>query len=105
MAIDPIDPNLAQPIEPVKPGEVGSASKPSLTTEGKSFGDVLSESIQEVNRMQIEADSAIEKLATGEKDFAEVVNAVEKADLAFSTLMQIRNRLVDAYQEIMRIRT
>jgi len=103
--VQPIDPNAARPIEPVVPGSV-SGTGPVKNADGKTFNDVLAESIQEVNRMQLEADTAIEKLATGEiKDLSEVVSAVEKADLAFSTLMQIRNRLVEAYQEIMRIRT
>ena len=102
--VEPIDPNVARPIEPIEPGQVGS-SKPATNAEGKTFSEVLTESIQEVNRMQLDADTAIEKLATGEiKDLTEVVSAMQKAELTFSTLMQIRNRLVDAYQEIMRIR-
>ena len=104
--VEPVDMNAARPVEPAMPSGPSSPQAPLKTADGKTFGDVLADSIREVNRMQVEADSAIEKLATGQiKDVSEVVSAVEKADLAFSTLMQVRNKLVDAYQEIMRIRT
>ena len=86
----------AGPAGPGAPGEVG----------GKSFGDFLSEKIGQVNELQQNADQAIEDLATGkEQDLTKVVGAVEKANLAFQMMVQIRNRLVEAYQEMMRIRT
>lgn len=70
------------------------------------FKDLLKQSIKEVNAMKIEADDLQQKLATGEiKDVAQVVHAVEKADLAFKLLMQIRNKLTSAYEEVMRMRT
>jgi len=70
-----------------------------------SFGDILLDSIQEANRLQNSADAAIQKLAAGQTgDVAGVMTAVEKADLAFRTLMQVRNKLVDAYDELMRLR-
>ena len=104
--MEPIDPNAMGPVEPVEPGRPSGLSGPVRNADGKTFADVLADSISEVNRMQVEADTAIEKLATGEiKDLSEVVSAAQKADLAFSTLMQVRNRLIEAYQEIMRIRT
>lgn len=58
-----------------------------------------------VNDMQLQADQAMNRLATGETDnVAEVMTAVEQADLAFQLLMQIRNKLVDAHQEIRQMR-
>lgn len=70
-----------------------------------SFRDILADSIQQVNVRQQEADRAIEALTTGETtNLAEVMSAVEKADLAFRTLMQFRNKLVSAYQEINNLR-
>ena len=69
------------------------------------FKDILSKEISQVNNLQIEAESAINKLATGKtKNTAEVMVAVEKADIAFKSLMAIRNKIVDAYKEIHQMR-
>ena len=70
-----------------------------------SFKDVLKKSIQEVNELQKEADEAIQDLALGKRDdYSGVITAVQKADIAFRTLMQVRNKLIDAYQEFNRMR-
>lgn len=72
---------------------------------GASFKDFLLDSIKEVNSMQQQADHAVEALATGgDVSPAEVLTAVQKADLAFRMMMQIRNKLVAAYDEIKNIR-
>lgn len=72
---------------------------------GQDFKDLLMKSINEVNRLQNEADQATVNLATGETDnVTEVFTAVKKAELAFQTLMQIRNKLMDAYDEIKQMR-
>jgi flagellar hook-basal body complex protein FliE len=69
------------------------------------FKDVLIDSIQQVNSMQLEADQAVETLFTGgEVNPAEVLTAVQKADLAFRLTMQMRNKLMEVYQEIKDIR-
>ena len=68
---------------------------------GPSFGDVLLDSLDEVRRLQDEAAEGVEKLVTGETQNAdEVFSAVRKADIAFSLLMEIRNKLTDAYREM-----
>lgn len=96
---------------PIKPFE--GPSRPDLVREARkagepaapSFREILKDSIQQVNIRQQDADKAIEDLATGKsEDVAAVMTAVEKADLAFRTLMQFRNKLVDAYQEINNMR-
>jgi flagellar hook-basal body complex protein FliE len=70
-----------------------------------SFKDMLLDSIGEVNGMQQEADQAVESLMTGEDvNPAEVLTAVQKADMAFRMMMQIRNKLVAAYDEVKSIR-
>jgi len=84
------------------PGGIPLAGKTSAPD--KSFKEVLGEKINEVNDMLVKKDIAIEDLATGKTDnVAEVLTAVEKADIAFKALMQIRNKLVDAYKEIERM--
>ena len=70
-----------------------------------SFKDMLLESIQEVNQMQQDADRAVEAMSVGDDvNPAQVLTAVQKADLAFRMMMQVRNKLVDAYAEIKDIR-
>jgi flagellar hook-basal body complex protein FliE len=72
---------------------------------GPAFKDLLVDSIQQVNTMQLEADQAVETLFTGgEISPAEVLTAVQKADLAFRLTMQMRNKLMEVYQEIKDIR-
>ena len=61
-------------------------------------------SIQEVNSMQQAADKAVEKLATGGNvSPAEVLTAVQKADIAFHLMMQVRNKLVQAFEDVQKI--
>jgi flagellar hook-basal body complex protein FliE len=73
--------------------------------DGKSFNEMLGESIAEVNKYQLDAERATQALATGQTDnIDQVLIAVRKADLAFRTLMQIRNKIIDAYDELMRMR-
>ncbi len=94
--------NAGQPLGPVGPA---GAPKPASQTEGKSFRDLLLDSLDQVNRLQQEAAQGVEKVATGETDnLAEVFTAVRKADVAFSLLMEMRNKLVDAYREIQQMR-
>ncbi len=72
---------------------------------GKPFKDVLLDSIREVNSMQQDANRAVEQLATGEDVTpAEVLTAVQKADIAFKMMIQVRNKIVAAYQEVQNIR-
>lgn len=81
------------------------SSKSTGLSEGKSFKDFLVDSIEEVNSMQQDADRAIGQLATGENVTpAEVLTAVQKADIAFQMMMQVRNKIVAAYQEVQNIR-
>ncbi len=73
--------------------------------EGPSFKDFLVDSIKQVNTMQQDADAAVETLFIGgDINPAEVLTAVQKADLAFRMMMQIRNKLVQAYEEVQNIR-
>lgn len=79
--------------------------KPQAPADGPAFKDYLLGSIQEVNSMQQAADRAVEQLATGgEANPAEVLTAVQKADIAFRMMLQIRNKIVQAYQEVQNIR-
>ena len=80
----------------------------STTQQGEnaSFKNFLLDSIQEVNSMQQEADQAVEAMmtGTGEANPAEVLTAVQKADMSFRLMMQMRNKMMQVYQEVRDIR-
>ena len=85
------------------PLTLSGVNKPDAAQD--SFKDYLLDSIQQVNSMQQDADSAVEKLMTGgDVNPAEVLTAVQKADLAFKMMIQVRNKLVSAYEEVQAIR-
>lgn len=70
----------------------------------KSFSEILKNSIGEVNRLQQEADLAVQDLAVGKrKDIHETMIALEKAEVSFQLMMQVRNKIIGAYEEIMRM--
>ena len=84
----------------VSPGTAGGAG----SVKGASFSDVLKNSIDEVSRLQQDASKAVENLTTGRtEDITGVMTAMEKSDLAFKTLLAIRSKLMDAYEEIKNI--
>ncbi len=87
-------------IRPVIPGAVGQAAGPGAPAS-TDFKSILLNSLDQVNRLQNEADRSVERLLTGETDnVAEVLTAVNKAGIAFDLLMEIRNKLTEAYKEI-----
>ncbi|HEN21118.1 MAG: flagellar hook-basal body complex protein FliE [Deltaproteobacteria bacterium] len=78
--------------------------KPVQLEGGKSFSEMLKNSIGEVNRLQEEADVAVKDLAAGKgKDIHETMIALEKASVSFQMMMQVRNKIIGAYEEIMRM--
>ena len=77
----------------------------TANVDGGSFKNFLLDSIHDVNAMQQDADKAVETLLTGgDADPAEVLTAVQKADLTFRLMMQTRNKMMQAFQEIRDIR-
>lgn len=103
MAIDPIQPGGMSEIRRI--AEQATPATQAAPASGKEFKDFLLENLNKVNEMQHDADQAVERLALGkETDLTKVMGAVEKADVAFQTLMSVRNKLVESYQEILRMR-
>lgn len=73
--------------------------------EGKDFKTFLMDSLDKVNQLQVEANQGVERLMTGETDnVAEVLSVSRKAGIAFDLLMEIRNKLMDAYTELKQMR-
>ena len=73
-------------------------------SQGKSFLEVLRDSVDQVNTNQAQADQAIKELVAGRsKNIHETMLSIEKADSSLKLMMQVRNKILDAYKEIMRM--
>mgnify|MGYP001420671467 CR=1 FL=1 len=73
-------------------------------TKGGSFADALKSALDEVDRLQVEADTKIERLSTGKGDVTphDAMIALEKADVAFQLMTTIKSKIVRAYEEVIR---
>ncbi len=89
-----IDPSYAG----ISLGRPGQAVEPK-----KSFQAHLTDALQQVNTLQQKGDVAFERLLAGDIEFHDAMIAAEKANLALQLTMAIRTKLLEAYQEIMRM--
>lgn len=97
MAIQPIGPELIGLPGAAPPGEPPQKA-------GGSFLTTLQDSIRQVNEIQAQADQAVTDLAVGKnQDLHQTMIALEKADISFQLMMQVRNKIVSAYEEILRM--
>jgi len=79
---------------------------PSSGTNGATptFAKIFSESVGKVNEMQVQSDTAIKELVAGRsKNIHETMLTIERADTSLKLMMQVRNKVLDAYREIMRM--
>ncbi len=87
-------------------GSIGSMNGPKLEEvkpgSGKSFDIVINEAMSKVSQVQNDVEHAVNELATG-GDISEAVLAIEKADMSFQLMVEIRNKLLGTYEEIMRM--
>jgi flagellar hook-basal body complex protein FliE len=82
--------------KPLAPG----ASDPSQ----KTFADTLKDAVGTVNQLQVDSDKQAQMLATGKTtDIPEVMMAAEKADIALRMMVQVRNKIIEAYQDVMKM--
>ena len=87
------------PIQPIVPGSASSAEP----TDG-SFQDVLKNAISQVESSRSAADKSVQQFLSGEgEDLHSTILASQRADLEFQMFMQVRNKVVSAYQEIMKM--
>lgn len=108
MAIDgPLNIPGVRPALPARPAGPATPMDPAqrAAVPGASFAEILRNSIAEVNQLQVQADAAIRDLALGRSDnVTAVVSQIEKADVAFRALLAVRNQIIEAYEEISRLR-
>lgn len=79
-----------------------SGIKPSGKAPAGGFEDMMQEAISKISQVQNDADTAVKELASG-GDMTQAIIAMEKADMSFSMMVEVRNKLVSAYEEIMRM--
>lgn len=93
-AMDKLNPNLGRASEKTI---VNPKNVPSFTDTMKGF-------MKDVNHMQNHADRSIEKMVAGEiTDVHQVMVSVEEANTAFALMMELRNKMLESYQEVMRM--
>lgn len=79
-------------------------SQKSATSKTSTFSELLEKSVEKVNSLQKQADAAIEDLVLSDNgDIVQTMIIMEKADVSFRLMTQIRNKIVQAYEEIMRM--
>jgi len=96
---------------PIKPSELASRQmttvRPAdrnIPSDQESFGQWLNKSIETVNKMQQEGDSAAMKLLTGQNtDIHGTMIAMQKASISLNLMMEVRNKIINAYEEIKRM--
>jgi flagellar hook-basal body complex protein FliE len=104
MAVAPIG-------NPVAPPATGAgAPLPTLVPglgalpSAADFGQMMSDYMQQASDLQMQVGTEVERLATGESDnIQDVVLTAAQADLAIRMVIEMRNRLVNTYQEVMRM--
>jgi flagellar hook-basal body complex protein FliE len=99
--VDGINTNLPSIGVTQTPATSTSGTGVATGADGSSFKDMLMKSLNEVNTMQQDADTTLENFVSGKThNVGEVISASQKASMAFSMLVQIRNKLQDAYDEV-----
>jgi flagellar hook-basal body complex protein FliE len=89
-------------VGPVRYTPLGKPFEPAA--EGPSFAETFGKALGQVNELQLTRSEQVERLIAGEDvDLHEVMIASEEASLAFDLMMEIRNKLLEAYQEIQRM--
>jgi flagellar hook-basal body complex protein FliE len=74
--------------------------------DDSSFNDILTKSLKEVNSAQIKSINALNRLVAGKtENIHETMIQMQKASISFQMMMEVRNKLVDAYNEIIKMRS
>jgi flagellar hook-basal body complex protein FliE len=90
------------PIAPVP--SIGGLEKTAPATGGKEFGALFNEAIEQVEQYRVKAEEAANGFMRGDtEEIHQVILAGQRAEIAFETFLQVRNKVVQAYQEVMRM--
>lgn len=88
------------------PTKLDTSTKTPAKTENSGqldFAELLKNTLNDVNDAQVEADEAVQKVLSGEtKDIQSTMVALQKADVSLKLMLEVRNKILEAYQEVMR---
>jgi flagellar hook-basal body complex protein FliE len=85
-------------------GQVQGPETPLAGDSATTFSDLLRKSVEKVNEHQVQADTAVKELLAGRnKNIHETMLSLERADSSLKLMMQVRNKVLEAYKEIMRM--
>src|SRR5579883_2453566 len=96
---------MSLPISPVRaPATLPSLEPATVKSSGGGFQSLLSDAMGRVEQFQQNSQSSIEKFLSGEdEEVHKVALATQQAEMAFDLFLQVRNKVVSAYQEVMRM--
>jgi flagellar hook-basal body complex protein FliE len=100
---------MAAPIVGVSPASVrgiepGAAAAPAAGPAAGGFGEILKEAVRKVEEYQKAADASVERFLKGEEeDLHRVAMVTQQAEVAFEMFLQVKNKVLQAYQEVMRM--
>ena len=90
------------PVKPARPSSTGSTSGTAPTTSA-GFGESLNRLIESVESSNGAANDAVDKMLAGTGDVHDAMIALQRAELTMQLTVQVRNKLVQAYQDVMRM--
>ena len=79
------------------------ANPSSKTTPDQGFGKIIGAAVEKVNHLENEADRSIGDLLQGKNDIHETMIALQKSDISMRTFLAVRNKVIEAYREVMRM--
>lgn len=95
---------MSGPILPVSPAALPEAIRPAGASRGTGFQDIFASAVSQIEGSSHAADRTVERFLSGEgEELHTTALAVQRAELSFELFMQARNKVVQAYQEIMRM--
>jgi flagellar hook-basal body complex protein FliE len=107
MEIQPIQmqiPLMSNPIQPIAPISVSNHAQNASEVSAVNFKDLLNKAISDLNTSQTDANTAIQNLATGGSDnLHDVIISMEKAEMTLQYAIQVRNKVMDAYQSVIQM--
>jgi flagellar hook-basal body complex protein FliE len=95
---------MTAPVSNIVPIAIPDSPTPSGGSSSSAFSSILKDTMSSLQSTQKDADSAVQKFLTGENDdIHTTVLATQRAEMAFELGLQVRNKVVSAYQEVMKM--
>jgi flagellar hook-basal body complex protein FliE len=95
---------MSTPITPISPSTILPVSSTGTASSGAAFGAIFQDAVSKVEQLRTNATQSVERFLSGEgEELHQTALATQKAEIAFELFTQVRNKVVQAYQEIMRM--